>query len=201
MAVTFDNSNSGSTEANTTLSVTLNIAAGANMAIVVHIVADGAETGITVSGAGASGWAAIPGANDGVGGHITMWGATAPSSGSQTVTASWTGAAELVMGVTTYIGVDQTTPFANGTYAATNTVNITAVNGDMTVDTVGVNGNVSGPTQTQTFIDMSANDYSEGSSRASATGTMTHTWTSGGFIAGVAVKQTGGGGAAGFMWL
>ena len=115
-----------------------------------------------------------------------VFGVTAPPSGSQTATFSWSSPnAKAVLGVVTASAVDQTTPFNNGT-SATGTATpaslaITSTSGDLTVDTVGLEGpattDISSPTQTQKWdLDLSG-IYSGAGSTGPGTGTATHQWT------------------------
>ena len=119
--VTFDNSASSTGAAVTGISATLTVGTGMNRAIVVGIIlqSTGAQpTSVSVSGAGASGWTqpvnsitnwlALGATGNG---FTQMWVATAPSTGSQTVTATWTNSANALLFVSTFSNVNQTTPY------------------------------------------------------------------------------------------
>lgn len=106
----------------------------------------------------------------------------APPSGSQTATMSWTTAVSAVLGAVATSGVDQTTPFNNGTFSTASTtgpssVTITSTNGDLTCDTSGDDGASvpSSPSQTQLWVSGTNNNAM--GSRGPGTGTSTHSWT------------------------
>lgn len=113
----------------------------------------------------------------------------APPSGSQTATASWTTSCNAVLNAKTAYGVDQTTPFNNGTFAfhASNglpTLSITSTNGDLT-DSLEMDGGSAGGNTTNQNFDYSqfiatGNTCSVGGDHGPGTGTATHTWTIGG---------------------
>lgn len=106
-------------------------------------------TGITVTGAGAT-WALVANTDTGdilgTGTDRTMlFAANGLSSGSQTITASWTNGSACAMGVITASGVDQTTPAINGkqqtnSSAASDVITITSAVGDLAVDVIGSGG-------------------------------------------------------------
>jgi hypothetical protein len=108
---------------------------------------------------------------------------TAPPSGSQTGTMSWTGATDCVLGATTTSGVDQTTPFNNGTFASgtatPSSVAITSTNGDLTHDTMSDDSGSAptSPTQTSLWARGVVGGVSGAGSRGPGTGTTTHQWT------------------------
>lgn len=109
-----------------------------------------------------------------------MFGVTAPPSGSQTATMSWTTNTQGTLGVVTASGVDQVTPFNNGTFATTPgtplEVTITSAVGDMTCDTAAVNTAVlSAPTQTQRW-NLTSTSFGCGST-GGGTGTALHSWS------------------------
>jgi hypothetical protein len=138
-------------------------------------------SGITASIGGVSG-SAITGTDiSSAGWRTLLFGVTAPPSGSQTVTASWTTAMDGSLGSTATSGVDQTTPFNNGNTAsggATSTsIAITSTNGDLTVDLEADNGtSAATPNQTQAWVQFDSGRVN-GSSTGPGTGNTTHTWT------------------------
>lgn len=111
-------------------------------------------------------------------GRTLQFGVTAPPSGSQTATMSWTTAVGCTLAFVTATGVDQTTPFNNGTFATGSgnpSLAITSTNGALTVDTTcAIGGTLSSPNQTEKWND-SASNFGAGSI-GPGTGTTTHTW-------------------------
>src|SRR5581483_2455413 len=104
-------------------------------------------------------------------------GVTAPASGSKTAHAQWTTSASASLGVITATGVNQTTPFNNGTANSTGTgscsVTVTSNSGYLT-STVGINsgaGSNQTTNQTKKTTDFACMDIGPG------TGSTTHTWT------------------------
>lgn len=130
MAVTFDNAASGSATAATTVTATLTVGSGTSRVIVAGLLlfSTGSQpTSVAISGAGGSGWAQIPGTLSnwlGISGTqngiMQMWVATAPTSGSQTVTATWTTAANAILWVATFAGVNQSQIYGNDTRSRPN---------------------------------------------------------------------------------
>lgn len=112
-----------------------------------------------------------------------QFGVTAPPSGSQTATMSWTTLSSCVFGAVTTSGVDQTTPFNNGTVTTASnfgpsSVAITSANGDLTCDTIAEDSGLSAPSApTQTSL-WTINGAVDGAgSRGPGTGNTTHQWT------------------------
>lgn len=111
-------------------------------------------------------------------------GVTAPPTGSQTGTASWTNAPSFAtLGISVTTGVDQTTPFNNGTFAANQvgpaSVQITSANGDLTHDSAANNASFTSTNQTQRWNDTS---NAGGGASGPGTGTVTHTWSGAGAV-------------------
>lgn len=85
-----------------------------------------------------------------------IFGVTAPATGTQSGTMSWTTAQNSGLGCLTATGVDQTTPFANGTFNNTEgsnsaSVSVSSATNDMTVAVCGAgNGVASISVDTQT---------------------------------------------------
>jgi hypothetical protein len=197
MAVVFDNSASITGIGVTTLTpAAFTITALANRAAFMSLGINGSISGVSGSVGGVAGVA--------IAGTLSppqSFGVTAPPSGSQTATMSWTGAADAVMGVATASGVDQVTPFNNGTVgtvnASSSTVTITSTNGDLTINGSAFSTGVfSAPNQTQRWNDRADIDSAGGAgSTGPGTGTATHTWTitstlaGGGFADGANFKQ------------
>lgn len=117
-----------------------------------------------------------------------QFGVTAPPSGSQTATMSWTGSSNAQLGVVTTSGVDQSASFNNGTFnsasaAGPTSVAITSTNGDLTVDTIISNDGAvtpSAPTQTSQWALSFGFSQAAAGSSGPGTGTTTHQWTVGG---------------------
>ena len=110
--------------------------------------------------------------------YLKGYGCKAPSSGTQTATASWTTSANVSLGVIVANGVDQTTTFNNGNntvpgYVANFNLQITSTNGDLTT-TVAASESFDATfttNQTLKLSDFACVDIGPG------TGTTTHTWT------------------------
>lgn len=129
-----------------------------------------------------------------------------PATGAQTVTATYAGTqGNLRIGVATYTGVDQTTPFGTPNTAVgsgtTPSVNIPSVANDMVVDGMAhvANANATaGAGQTERW-DLAGAEISISGSEELATGTsttMSHTIGSTSWhIGGIAFKPAAAGGA------
>lgn len=182
MAVTYDNQASITGSAVTTVTTgAFTITSNANRAAIVGMSNDnGTVSGIsyTVGGVSAT---TIPGcfATFFLTGQVT-----APPSGSQTATASWTGAGNVVFGVLTFYNVNQATPTNNGTVSAnygTGTaasLAITSTPGDLTVDHVFVTARTfSANTQNLGYNTTNGALVASGSTYGPGTGTTTHAWT------------------------
>jgi hypothetical protein len=156
------------------------IGSGANRAAIIGLSHSG-NGGSSFSGScGGVSAALITGTDSGinVACRSQMWRVIAPASGSQTASMSWSVNQSGRLGVVTAIGVDQTTPANNGTFATassgtTRSLSITSVSGDLTLDTaVSSAGALSAPTQTQRWSGSTG-----AGSTGPGTGTTTHTWT------------------------
>jgi hypothetical protein len=152
------------------------------------------QTGITGSIGGVSG-SIVSGTDTGtsLGYRTLMMQVIAPPSGSQTATVSWTNACGCMIGAIVTSGVDQTTPFNNGTFAfhATNgipSLQITSNNGDLTNDIQlnGASSHTDTTNQTSQWT-QSVSTLTGGGGTGPGTGTTTHTWT----IIGTAWLQSG----------
>lgn len=206
MAVAFDNAstaarNFGATSI-TTPSFTI---AGSNRAGIVGISTQTASTSGFSADIGGTSGSAISGAESSVNSHVIVFGVTAPPTGSQTATASWTTASDAVVGAITVTGVDQVTPFANGTsinlgYVLSGGLSITSTSGDLTASVLTLQfGGGSEPTTDQT---RKYTNFTGACDIGPGTGTATHTWTFPGSdnaeIAGINFKASGGGGGGSF---
>lgn len=113
-----------------------------------------------------------------------MIGVTAPPSGSQTATVSWTTVStSAICGAVATSGADQATSFDNGTTAegsgGTPTLSITSRDGDLTCDLVA-SRIVTAPTAGQTSRWTQADApgfHAGGGSTGPGTGTTIHTWS------------------------
>lgn len=113
-----------------------------------------------------------------------MIGVTAPPNGSQTATVSWTGATSVMIGAVATSGVDQTTPFNNGTFASGSdglpTLTITSTSGDLTSDVETNSANSHADTTNQTLQwSQGTTGFSGGGGSGPGSGNTTHTWTIG----------------------
>lgn len=182
MAVAYDNQASITGSAVTTVTTNpFTITSADNRAAIVGMSNDnGTVSGISYTVGGVSA-VAIPGC---FATFFLTGSVTAPPSGSQTATASWTGAGNVVFGVMTFSGVSQTTPTNNGTVSANYgagtlaSLAITSTPGDLTVDhffvtarTVSANTQNLGYNTANGALVASAGSYGPG------TGTATHQWT------------------------
>jgi hypothetical protein len=188
-SVAFDNSTSVTGAAVTTLTTpAMAITASANRAGLLGLSqADIIGTTYTGSIGGTAGAlvAGTDSASTGTTVRAMQFGVTAPPSGSQTGTMSWVNAIDAMLGMSTASGVDQTTPFVNGTFASFTatpaSVTITSAVGDLTHDTVvwaRSTGTLSAPNRTQAWLGsaFTATD-SAGGSWAAGAATVQHTWT------------------------
>ena len=137
--------------ATSTGTISLNITVGSftNMAIMALVCVDNSTHVTSVSGAGASGWALVTGADAGPAGaknlRSTIWGASAPTSGVQTVTWNF---ADLsvggIIGLVTAYNVNQTNSVYRGIGQTDTTTQeelaVTTGIGDMAVDIMGAGG-------------------------------------------------------------
>ena len=136
-SVSYDNSGAnsfGTGSPASTLAVTLTIGSGSSRAIAAVLLYywNGVEpSAVGISGAGATGWGLVTGTKNttavdfgaGNSARMQIWSGIAPSSGSQTVTASWTtNASAAALLVYAASSVDQSTPVYNGNVVATNSV-------------------------------------------------------------------------------
>ena len=110
--------------------------------------------------------------------------ATGSSSGSKTVSISWTGAAWATASAICATGVDQTTPFQNGTFNTSGTgptgdVTITSATGNLTFAVISCESGATptAPTQTQVRADNAGFQIGIGSSRADGAATVNHAFT------------------------
>lgn len=186
MAVAFDNTASATVVGGITITTApFTVTSAANRAALLALSTNNGNniTGITASLGGVTG-IAVPGADSGATAQrALMFRVTAPPSGSQTATISWTGNADGTLGVVTASGVDQSTPVNNGTSAtgssATTAVTITSNAGDLTIDAAEVaqGAALTAPTQTQRWNVSSSGNQTGAGSTGPGTGTATHQWT------------------------
>lgn len=179
MAATYDNSVTVDTFGDTTLTTgSFTVSSSADRAVVGGLSAFDTITGVTMTLAGQSA-PAISGATllwNGASSRMLLHGVAAPSSGSQTGTASWTTSTAASLGVVTAIGVNQSTPITNGTSieeASPADLPITSAAGDLTVSLASNTNVVTTHTtnQTQRTTDFGSMDTGPG------TANPTHTWT------------------------
>lgn len=194
MAATFDANATADTTANGATSVTstaLTVGSSANRALLIQF----AFSLTTISalvvtwdfGASAQPCAVVTGAtgnNPTTTGRAELWALVNPVSGAKTLKAAWTGASDVTMNGVSWSSVDQTggaTSFPHGTSAngnsGTASLAVTSATNNATVATVEGQGNLSAPTQTQTFLDNTPASISGGGSRAAGAATVTHQFT------------------------
>ncbi|GEM_PF-5864945 len=187
-AVVFDaTANSNATNGTSIPNFNITLGSGSNKAVLIGLsFSSNAVSGVTVT-VGGQAASLISGTDSGTTGteRSLQFGRITTLSGVQAVAISWTGASSAVVGVVSATGVDQTTPFKNGTFssgaATPASVTITSAAGDMTIDTIAVvgGGNAPGaPTQTSRWntADGGNNVFGVGSTAAGAA-TVTHQWT------------------------
>lgn len=115
---------------------------------------------------------------------VELWGVINPASGSQTASASWTGANDAVLGAMTFSGAAQssvfTDPQTSGGYGSSNNISISSDNGDMTVSVLTSVTTDWSTDQTIEYDDNPAtpNVFGQGDI-GPGTGNATHTWTKG----------------------
>lgn len=137
-----------------------------------------------VGSIGGTNGALVTGTDSGTAASIRtiIYGVTAPPSGSQTANMNWTSAMDTTLGVVTADGVDQTTPFNNGTTGTgTNPISlsITSTATGMSCAVAVVSADVlSAATQTEKW-NQTATAFGAGSINQGG-GTVTHSWTSSG---------------------
>ncbi|SRR5258708_27722224 len=210
MSVVYDNSAHVEGQAVTTLTTpAFTITSNTNRAGFIGFAVNKAITSFTTSLGGVSG-VLVAGTDSGLINssiRTVVYGVTAPPSGSQTATASWTTAADAGLGVSTASGVDQTTPLNNGGTANDQGINptvsltITSTSGDLTHDVYGQDGtSVPSTNQTQRWSAGSGVAVWYAGDSGPGTGTATHTETKGnslydGLLSGANFKQVAGGAA------
>jgi hypothetical protein len=183
-AVAFDNKAVAPTEFNVqTITTPAFTISGTNRAAILCLwLGLNSATGVTMSLGGVQG-TAILGADTGTtNGNIRVvcFSVTAPPTGSQTATASWTGSMAASLGVITATGVNQTTPVTNGNFSTPGFVTsapltIASSNGDLTVTVYGTTTNPATVTTDRT--ERFANGSVFKGDTGPGTGTTTHTWT------------------------
>lgn len=180
------------------------IGAGANRAAVVCLYVQALFTGATVSLGGVAATPISGASVDFAAGlyRVALFQVINPPSGSQTVTASWTGSGSASLAAIVVSGGDQTAPCINAVSATGGfggspvSVTITSTSGDLTVSFIADSlANLGDTTnQTQEVTDYACGDIGPG------TGTTTHTWTPNGLgyqgVVGtnILAAATGGGG-------
>lgn len=118
MAVAYDNDQEVSGNLVTSITTPAFTISGSDRVVIAGVIEDSTVLS-SVSGAGAS-WAAVSGATATNGSKdVYQWRGIAPTTGSQTVTATFTNAdgAPLGLSAISFTGADQTTPAQNGTGA------------------------------------------------------------------------------------
>ncbi len=120
----------------------------------------------------------ITGTESNVNSHVLFFKVVSPPSGSHSGTMSWTTISAGTLTFVTASGVDQTTPFNNGTKTSGSGVApslaVTSTSGDLTIDAVAQSTGTgfTVPTQTEKWNDT----VFIGGSVGPGTGTTTHGW-------------------------
>lgn len=116
-------------------------------------------------------------------GEIWIYQLVAPTTGTKTLRASFTGTGDKVVGVMTFTGVDQTTPL--GTCAVANgdggpaTVNVTSATGELVFDTIASDENVTANASQTVRWDVVGTTTDGGASTKAGASTVTMSWTTG----------------------
>lgn len=198
MAVAFDAVAHGSTSAagtsipNFTLTIGGGVTNGAVVVGVAFLNATPTSVAVTIGGSSATNITNTNATNSN-GTRTLLFGlATGASTGATTISVSWTGSASGSAGALSFSGVNQGTPFTNGTThtvitgagGGTDSVTVTSTSGDMTLDFNMNDGPTAptSPTQTSEISNNSA-DFAIwiAASINGGGGTATHTWTFGAF--------------------
>jgi hypothetical protein len=141
-----------------------------------------------------------------------LWGLVNPASGNLTLQMAWTTGCNVAVGAVSFTGVDQTggtTTFKAATptlgTSASQSITISSTTGNYTVANMGCDdGSVTNVSQSEAYEDDGI--LSSAGSYATGAATVTHNFTTSGIatwcVLGVdIVAASGGGGAAGYMWL
>lgn len=189
-AVTYDAAGYGENTSSTTsipdFTVSLTGTNGAVAVVVTQSINSATGISVTIGGVSAS---LVSGTDSGTSQAYRsfIYGlATGSTSGSQTVSVSWTGSAWAAASAVAATGVDQTTPFNNGTFnqagtGPTASVVVTSATDDLTFAGVSCEsgGTPTAPTQTSVHADNAGFQVGIGSSRAAGAATVTHEWSTG----------------------
>jgi hypothetical protein len=136
----------------------------------------------------------VSGTDGGVTTGTVMLGKATGLTGAQTVSLSWTNAGDVGAGAISATGVDQATPFNNGSFvASTGSLSITSTSGDLTSSIT--TGTASITTNQTSKWSQSIGAIFTGGDIGPGTGTTTHTWTStfSMFMSGANFKQVAAG--------
>lgn len=196
MAVTFDANATTDTTNNavpggTGVSATnLTVGSGSNRVLLVHVVfSNQAVTSVVLNWDNAGTPQAltlIKSANCiGATGRADLYGLVNPTAGAKTLKLTWNAVnSDVCMNGVSWTGADQTggvTSFPHSTSAngnsGTASLVVTSATNNATMVTVDGQGNLSAPTQTQTFLDSTPASMSGGGSRAAGAATVTHQFT------------------------
>jgi hypothetical protein len=161
LAVAFTSGSSGGTTAATTsYNLSHNVNGGNDRLLLVSLVlgnSASSASAVTFNGAALT----FVTSQDSPTSHVRveLWSLIAPPVTSGTVAVNLSAASTLVVGATSYSGVDQATPFATPVkgsgFSAAPSLTVPATAGDLVVDTVGatqVSAFIAGLNQTQNFV-------------------------------------------------
>lgn len=215
MAATYDAAGYGENASATTSipNFTITLAGTSGAVLVFLAMGDTTATGITVTIGGVSA-SLISGTDTSAPSSYRslVYGlATGSTSGSQTVSISWTTGMYAAASAICATNVDQTTPFTNGTgnssgSGGTGSVTVTSATDDLTFAGISCEsgGVPTSPNQTQVHADSAAFQVGIGTSRAAGAASVQHTWStgSGWAMSGVNIKaSSGGGGGPTVTWV
>jgi hypothetical protein len=126
----------------TATSISITLGSGPNTAVVVGFTGSVDTTGFACSMAGgAEVFTLISGTDGGGTTGTVMFGKATSLTGAQTIGCSWTNGQDFGVDAISFTGVNQATPFNNGTFtsgASPLGISVTSANGDLTTTVVEV---------------------------------------------------------------
>ncbi|HXU10682.1 MAG TPA: hypothetical protein VN898_01845, partial [Candidatus Binatia bacterium] len=188
-AITFDSaSNSvGLNVGSLTWSHTVGAGSGRIVVVGVSIRGNSTVTGVTYAGQALT---VVGTVSNGGSNHVEMWALVAPPAGTANVVVSLSSSAHVVGGASSFLNVNQTTPY--GPFASTTnntspiTLAVTSAVGEVVIDTVVTNGDVvsltPGAGQTErwnNFTGTNASNARGAGSTQPGAASLTMTWTMG----------------------
>lgn len=182
------NSNTAAVDPSAGGSVTFTATAGTNLACFAFFEWDGAGASDNISGVS---WATVPmtavgvtATNSTLTGFSKAFYIANPTTGSNSLAFTMTGASEFYVAMDCYSGVDQTTPVRSGTYQSTTnassanpTLIITSNVNDLTTTSISDGTGLSGTNQTQNYVNAGGSLEIYGDRATTAAASVPHTWT------------------------